>query len=178
MRGLKKPWPPGDVSPDGQEARTWQQAEEAFLQGLPRAANRNAYARATYGSLEKRKLRTVLYQEQGSLCVYCERRVKEGQPTPRIDHWRPLSAEPHLALHWRNLYLSCASEKTCDCRKSEARCAPVPLMPTCLGPLSTPTSAVLALPAWARHTCVTTLHSTMRNAGRSTSRWVSRMMKR
>lgn len=121
MRGLRKPWPPGDVSPDGQEARSWKQAEENFLEGLPHTINRSAYARSTFDSMEKRKIRTVMYQEQGGLCVYCERRVEEGQPAPRIDHWRPLSAAPELALHWRNLYLSCATDTTCDCRKHESR---------------------------------------------------------
>ncbi|MCA9631157.1 MAG: hypothetical protein KC766_26020 [Myxococcales bacterium] len=120
MRGLRKPWPPGDVSPDGQEARTWKQAEEAFLEGLPRATDRSAYARSTFDAMEKRKLRAVMYREQRGLCVYCERRVEEGRPTPRIDHWRPLSAAPELALHWRNLYLSCPTDTTCDCRKHDA----------------------------------------------------------
>lgn len=120
MRGLRKRRPPGDVSPDGQEARTWRQAEAEFLVGLPSVADRTGYARSTFDSMEKRKLRAVMYQEQGGLCVYCERRVGEGQPTPRIDHWRPLSAAPEFALHWRNLYLSCATDTTCDCRKHES----------------------------------------------------------
>lgn len=119
MRALRKPWPPADVSPDGQETRTWRQAEEQFLVGLATAADRSAYARTTFDSMEKRKLRAVMYREQGGLCVYCERRVSEGQPTPRIDHWRPLNAAPHLALHWRNLHLSCASDSTCDVLKHE-----------------------------------------------------------
>ena len=58
-----------------------------------------------------------MYQEQGGLCVYCEQSLKEDYPSPRIDHWRPLSLNPELALHWRNLYLSCATESTCDNRK-------------------------------------------------------------
>lgn len=120
MRALKKPWPPADVSPDGQEARSWNQAEDEFLSGLATAADGATYARTAFDSMEKRKLRAVMYQEQGALCVYCERRVAEGFPHPRIDHWRPLSAEPHLALHWRNLYLSCATSETCDVRKHES----------------------------------------------------------
>lgn len=120
MRGLRKPWPPGDVSPDGRSARTWKQAEDGFLAGLPGAADPVGHARATFDSMEKRKLRAVMYREQGELCVYCERRVAEGHPAPRIDHWRPLSAAPELALHWRNLYLSCATATTCDCRKHES----------------------------------------------------------
>lgn len=121
MRGLKKPRPPGDVAPDGQQKRTWAQAEKELLAGLPKAANRVLYARFVYDSMEKRKLRAVMYREQGGLCVFCERRVEDGQSTPRIDHWRPLSAVPELALHWRNLHLSCASDATCDCSKHETR---------------------------------------------------------
>lgn len=117
MRGVKKPWPPGNVSPEGQEEQTWRQAEEQFNTDLQQSSERVALARARFDSLEKRHLREVMYQEQGGLCVYCERAVKEERPSPRIDHWRPLSMNPELALHWRNLYLSCATESTCDSRK-------------------------------------------------------------
>ena len=120
MRGIKKPWPPANVSPEGQEERTWRQAEEAFLEGLSGAKNQAEYARGTFDSMEKRKLREVMVREQGGLCVYCERRVVEDPGMARIDHWRPLSATPELALHWRNLYLSCATLTTCDCHKKDA----------------------------------------------------------
>ncbi|WP_295437356.1 hypothetical protein [uncultured Thiodictyon sp.] len=94
-------------------------AERDFLDALPAAPDPAGFARSTFNSLEKTKLRDVLYVEQGALCVYCERRVAEGQPTPRIDHWRPLGQNPELALAWRNLYLCCAHPATCDCRKHE-----------------------------------------------------------
>lgn len=122
MRGLRKPWPPGNVSPDGQQDRTWAQAERELLDGLPQAAASPVqYARFVYDSMEKCKLRAVMYREQGGLCIFCECRVEEGQSTPRIDHWTPLSAAPELALHWPNLHLSCATDVTCDCRKHETR---------------------------------------------------------
>jgi uncharacterized protein (TIGR02646 family) len=117
MRGLSKPRPPTDVAPDGKQPRPLQQAERDFLAVLPTAADKVAFARASFDSLEKSKLRAVLYAEQGSVCVYCECRVAEGQRTPHIDHWRPLGLNPDLALHWRNLYLSCPNPATCDCRK-------------------------------------------------------------
>jgi len=97
-----------------------QKAERDFLAILPAAADPSGLARSTFNSLEKAKLRAVLYLEQGALCVYCERRVVEGQPPPRIDHWRPLGQNPKLALHWRNIYLSCPNPATCDCRKQES----------------------------------------------------------
>jgi len=120
MRGIKKPWPPRDVSPDAQPPRTMQKAETDFLAALAATADKAGCARANFDDLNKTKLRAVLYIEQGALCVYCERRVAEGHPAPRIDHWRPLGKNPELALHWRNLYLSCPTERTCDCRKHES----------------------------------------------------------
>ncbi len=120
MRGLKKPWPPKDVSPTGQDVRTMRKAETDFLDELGRALDKVGFARASFDDLEKPKLRTVLYREQGHVCVYGERRIEEGHPAPRIDHWRPLSQNPSLALHWHNLYLSCPTGATCDCMKHES----------------------------------------------------------
>jgi uncharacterized protein (TIGR02646 family) len=60
-----------------------------------------------------------MYREQRSICVFCERRVEEGYPKPRIDHWQPVSANHQLALHWRNLYLSCPAAGTCDDAKRD-----------------------------------------------------------
>lgn len=121
MRRLNKPWPPNDVSQVGKQSKTMRQAEVEFLAALASAIDKSRCARTTFDDLNKAKLRAVLYVEQGSLCVYCERRVAEGYPAPRIDHWRPLGANPDLALHWRNLYLSCPTERTCDCRKHKTQ---------------------------------------------------------
>ena len=119
MRGLCKPWPPGNVSPDGREARSFSHAERDYLAALPAANNPSAFARDSFNALDKKKLREVMYQEQGQICAYCERRIKEGHPPPRIDHWRPLTLNPDYALHWENLYLSCATPDTCDCAKGD-----------------------------------------------------------
>lgn len=119
MRGISKPWPPGDVSPDGHEPHSLHDAERDYLGALPPEAERSAHARMQYDRLEKRKLREVMYQEQRSICVFCERSIAEGNRPPRIDHWRPLSAHPEYALHWSNLYLSCPSAETCDTAKSD-----------------------------------------------------------
>ena len=119
MRGITKPWPPRDVYPDGHQPSSLREAEKAYLDELSKAADKVAYARSEFDRLEKRKLRTEMYREQRSLCVYCERRIAEGNPTPRIDHWCPLSLEPELALRWQNLYLSCHSQETCDCAKGD-----------------------------------------------------------
>ena len=119
MRGLAKAQPPANVSPDGQTPRSFAEAEQEYLAALPGRDNRVRFARSEFGRLEKRRLRQVMYGEQGSLCVYCERRIAEGDATPRIDHWRPLSTDPGLAIHWENLYLSCPEPETCDSAKGD-----------------------------------------------------------
>ena len=119
MRGVTKPWPPGDVYPDGQARTSLREAEDAYLAALPGMSNQRTFARSEFDRLDKQKLRCELYREQRSLCIYCEREVAEGHPQPRIDHWRPLGGGPELALHWKNLYLSCHSEETCDSAKGD-----------------------------------------------------------
>lgn len=138
MRGLRKGQPPKNVSPDGQEARTWQQAELDLLNGLWHAADPSEHARAAFDALDKPKLRAVMYREQGFLCVYCERRISEDSQTPRIDHWRLLSEEPDLALHWKNLYLSCANSTTCDCWKRDKQFRADPADPDLPWPVNYP----------------------------------------
>ena len=119
MRGISKPWPPRDVLPDGHEAASLREAEDAYLAALPGAPNQASFARSEFNRLEKQKLRAAMCREQRSLCIYCERRVAEDHPTPRIDHWYPLSRDPGLALHWENLYLSCPRPETCDSAKAD-----------------------------------------------------------
>ena len=117
MRGLEKPAPPSNVSPDGQAPRGLVDAEAAYLAVLPSRTNKAKFAKATFDGLDKAKLREVLYGEQKSLCVYCERTISEGDPSPHVEHWRPRSRAPEHALHWRNLYLSCSTGDTCGVRK-------------------------------------------------------------
>jgi uncharacterized protein (TIGR02646 family) len=119
MRRLFKPWPPADVSPEGQDQCGFADAEQQYLDALPSAADPASFARSEFDRLEKRKLRSVMYEEQRYLCAYCEREIKEGGQVPRIDHWRPLSKNHRFALHWKNLYLSCSSPETCDGAKGD-----------------------------------------------------------
>ena len=119
MRGVSKPWPPRDVYPDGQAQSSLREAENAYLHALPGVSDQGSFARSEFNRLDKRKLRREMYREQHSLCVYCERRIAEVHPPPRIDHWRPRSLNPGLALHWKNLYLSCRSTETCDSAKAD-----------------------------------------------------------
>jgi uncharacterized protein (TIGR02646 family) len=121
MRRLSKPWPPANVSPDGQAARRFIDAERDYLDALPGIADKGAFARTAYEQLDKPKLRTVMYREQRFVCVYCERSISETQPPPTIEHWRPLSRDHEHALHWSNLYLSCSTVETCNSSKGD-RC--------------------------------------------------------
>ena len=117
MRGLLKPWPPSNVSPDGQAPRRFTDAEREYLAALPGRTNPVRFAEAELKRLDKAKLRQVMYGEQGSLCVYCEQELSENDSRPHVEHWRPRSRDPEHALHWRNLYLSCSTKDTCgDCK--------------------------------------------------------------
>ena len=121
MRRLSKPWPPSNVSPDGQMPRRFVDAEREYLRALPNQSDRTRFARTEFDRLDKGKLREVLSGEQASLCVYCERRLPENGGPARIEHWIPLSGAPEYALDWRNLYLSCTTIDTCDGAKGDRR---------------------------------------------------------
>ena len=121
MRGLSKPWPPSNVSPDGQAPRRFVDAEREYLTALPNRSNKTRFARTEFDRLDKGKLREVMSGEQASLCVYCERRLPENGGPAHIEHWIPLSGAPEYALDWRNLYLSCATISTCDGAKGDRR---------------------------------------------------------
>ena len=119
MRGISKPEPPPDVHPEGGARTSLRDAEAASLEELPKAATPGRFARTEFNGLDKRKLRAAMYREQRYLCIYCERRVAEDHPPPRIDHWYPLGANHRLALNWKNLYLSCPKPDTCDSAKAD-----------------------------------------------------------
>ena len=107
------------MRPNGQTPQPLVDAECEFLDDLVGRANKTRFARTEFDQLHKVKLRDVMYGEQGSICVYCERRLSEGVAPPHVEHWRPLSAAPELAFHWNNLYLSCTTESTCESKKGK-----------------------------------------------------------
>jgi uncharacterized protein (TIGR02646 family) len=114
MRSITKSPAPTNVSPDTQGVRSLLQASaqlRADLNSADAAQDAKA-ARTAFDALEKEKLREPLKKDQRGLCVYCERRI--GNDRDPVEHWRPLSRAPRDALHWENLYLSCATEGTCD----------------------------------------------------------------
>ena len=119
MRGLSKPWPPSNVSPDGQAQRRFADAKREYLAALPSRTNPVKFAEAELKRLDKAKLRQVMYSEQGSLCVYCEQVISENDSRPHVEHWHPRSRDPGHALHWQNLYLSCSTKDMCGDRKGD-----------------------------------------------------------
>ena len=122
MRRVSKPWPPADVSPVGQPARRFVDAERDYLRDLDatREEDQTGLARSRFDQLAKSKLRKAMDHEQRSLCIYCEARLEAAEhgPRARVEHWRPLAREPRYALAWKNLYLSCPRPDTCDDAKA------------------------------------------------------------
>lgn len=62
----------------------------------------------------KRLVKADLHQDQGGLCVYCERELKatEGQ----VEHIKPkagANAHPHLCFDYHNYAHSCINNQTC-----------------------------------------------------------------
>ena len=124
MRPFTKPRPPMDVSADVRTGETPAPVESLpvamreFLDRLNSLTDDDArrdLARTCFNALNKRKLRSVMFSEQRSLCAYCERPISERTDMDaqageklRVDHWRPIENSPELALEWGNLHLSCS----------------------------------------------------------------------
>ena len=58
---------------------------------------------------ERTDLLNALLTEQNGLCCYCESTLTSGEHEPdfHIEHFRPQSTYPHLALEYVNLHCSC-----------------------------------------------------------------------
>ena len=77
------------------------------------------------GFPEKEALRDRLLQDQGGLCCYCMRRIK--QSNMKVEHYLSRSLHPEHALSWSNLLAACTgnegqlkSLQTCDTAKGNA----------------------------------------------------------
>jgi uncharacterized protein (TIGR02646 family) len=57
---------------------------------------------------EKTNLHDALLKEQGHVCCYCESRI--SKQTSHIEHLRPRSQYPQIALEYANLLASCQGE--------------------------------------------------------------------
>lgn len=62
---------------------------------------------------ETAQIRNALFQIQGSLCAYCERRTGEDSNDGHIEHFRNQADYPDLTLGWDNLFWSCNDESSC-----------------------------------------------------------------
>lgn len=104
-------------------------------------SQKNEHWQPTYETLqnpEKRDLHEALLQEQGYVCCYCGRRI--GSDDSHIEHFRPQSRYPALALEFLNLHCSCIKATTsstplhCGHRKGDQFDEPLcisPLEPDC-----------------------------------------------
>lgn len=74
---------------------------------------RVATARAAYDQIDKPVAREALAREQGWLCAFCMRRVRDdarderGEPTMKIAHRVPIDVDSNAALDGSNLLGSC-----------------------------------------------------------------------
>ncbi|MFO0610570.1 MAG: hypothetical protein U0324_45835 [Polyangiales bacterium] len=103
-----------------------------------RAVPGAAYDGADFTAV-KDEIREALLRDQAWLCCYCMRRISaEARPHPvnreappviqmKVEHWRPQSLHPDLALAWSNLLGACTggvgvapADQTCDTRKAES----------------------------------------------------------
>ena len=78
-------------------------------------ASANLEWHPTYSDLqnpEKHTLHTALLAEQGWVCCYCGRSAV--QQDSHIEHFRPQSQRPDLALSYENLHASCIRETDPD----------------------------------------------------------------
>ena len=106
MRRISKPWPPANASPRRPDDLHHGQVQAGLPGCASGGAGQDSFPRDQFDQLEKAKLREVMYREQPSISIYCERAIQEGHPPPRIEHWKPLSTNHDQALCWKNLYLS------------------------------------------------------------------------
>ena len=83
--------------------------------------------RSVFDMLDKRALRMQLLQEQGYLCAYCMRRIKNDESTT-IEHLIPITIDGKRALSYQNMLACCdggrgSSDKNkilcCDAAKGD-----------------------------------------------------------
>jgi 5-methylcytosine-specific restriction endonuclease McrA len=78
--------------------------EEEFIRNLPTPANDNFLK-----SQDWLELRYEVIRECGATCVVCGRRATPGNPI-QVDHIKPRSTHPWLALDKNNLQVMCRDD--------------------------------------------------------------------
>lgn len=67
-------------------------------------------AGASYQSLgfdERQPLRAALVRDQGSLCAYCQQRIRATADSMEIEHWLSRAQHPDQQLSWKNMLGVC-----------------------------------------------------------------------
>lgn len=89
---------------------------------------------------ERDEARTQLCVEQGSLCCFCEGRIRANEDDMKIAHFVPQAADQSLMFTWTNLLGACKGgegkprkQQHCDTRQGQERLNPK-LHPVTLAP--------------------------------------------
>ena len=94
----------------------------------PKSLEEHRAAKGGFDGLHKSELRKQLIEEQGSICCYCMRRIKNEEPiiSTKIEHVKSQKNHPELQLDYQNLLLACTGNEgnpkmmqTCDTFKGE-----------------------------------------------------------
>jgi len=61
----------------------------------------------------------ILFNEQKSLCVYCEKKIDSDSKNSNIDHFKTRNLFPDKTLHYENLLVSCKTKGRCSSFKDK-----------------------------------------------------------
>ncbi|MDF2947595.1 MAG: hypothetical protein K0S51_2274 [Bacillales bacterium] len=75
-----------------------------------------------FDDLDKSDLRTSLLQEQGYICCYCMKRIRNNYKSTKIEHLLPQSfckssKQEHLIFSYNNLFAACDGDEKIQSRK-------------------------------------------------------------
>ena len=63
-----------------------------------------------YGD-ESAEIRDALCRDQGSLCAYCQSRIRPDRASMKIEHWAARHDRSELVFEWGNLLGVCLGEQ-------------------------------------------------------------------
>jgi len=96
---------------------------EECKETMPSCADWNYFHKNHF--LVKKTLKKTLHQEQGGLCVYCEKKIDLSKKSSHFEHIFPKDrqgAYAHLVFDYRNLSISCNGEENESPHKSKEYC--------------------------------------------------------
>lgn len=59
----------------------------------------------------------ILQNEQGLMCIYCEKKISSDRLKSNIDHFKMRNTHPELTLEYENLLVSCNNLEHCSNKK-------------------------------------------------------------